>query len=245
MNQGNVGVNGISMFSCANNAQTDDQTLVLTYGQLQSIIEQAVRAATSPLVAEIELLKQRLDSITNNHSELDQTPQILHAEPSTPVANISPEKGEILDREEIPEKREITGYASPDQTLISPPIPRPVITTQSLEDVKTELLLEIEKMYIDLQLEIAHDRQRITKLEKPVYGLRSLKRIDDLYDLMMKNGLRQITFPQMAQLLGISYQHAKRLRMLIQEDARFTVVNDPRHKTRRLIRLTDVRNRGR
>jgi len=244
MNGDEIRFSGISSFSYANNAQTDDQTLVLTYGQLQSIIEQAVRAATAPLVAEIDLLKQRLDPITNNHIKLDRTPLIQHAEPSTPVANIAPDKGEITERKEILVKREITEI-SPDQTLISLPIPNHIITTHSLEDVKSELLLEIEKMYNDLQLEIAQDRQRITKLEKPSYGARSYARVDELHRVMRKNGLRQVTFTQAAKLLGITYRRAKQLRALIEEDARFKVVNDPRHKTRRLIRLTDAINGGR
>lgn len=99
-------------------------------------------------------------------------------------------------------------------------------------------------MYVDLQLEIAQDRKRITKLETPVYGVRSRKRVDELHRAMARNGLRQITFTQAAKLLGVTYRHARRLHHLIEDDPRFDVIRDPRHKNRNLIRLTDSMNRG-
>ncbi|MCX8207454.1 MAG: hypothetical protein N3G75_06440 [Methanothrix sp.] len=149
-----------------------------------------------------------------------------------------------MDGEEVPEKREII-ETPPAQTLISPPIPHHIITTQQLDEIRSELFAKLDEIYVDLQLEIAQDRQRITKLERPSYGKRSYARVDELHRAMKKNGLKQVTFTQAAKLLGITYRRAKQLRALIEEDTRFMVVNDPHHKTRRLIRLTDVRNGGR
>jgi hypothetical protein len=225
MNGDEFGLGGISSFAYANNAQPVEKTIVLTPAQLQAIIEQAIKAATAPLVAEIELLKQRLDSITNNHHESDQ---IQNAAPSESVANIEP-NSEIC-------------YTLQDP--ISPSI-HPIVTAQNLEEVKSELIAKMDELYVDLQLEIARDRQRITRLETPVYTDRSLKRVDDLHAIMQRNCLRQVTFTQAAKLLGITYRRAKQLRPLIEADRRFAVVKDPRHKTRRLIRLTDVINGGR
>jgi predicted RNase H-like nuclease (RuvC/YqgF family) len=50
-----------SDFLYASDAQTDEQTIVLTPGQLQMLIKQAI----APLVAEISDLKQRIAELEN------------------------------------------------------------------------------------------------------------------------------------------------------------------------------------
>jgi len=108
-----------------------------------------------------------------------------------------------------------------------------------------ELKQRIEELEVNLQLEIASDRRRLTALEKPVCGERMRKHADDLYDVMIKNGMRQATFTQAARLLGITYRHMRRLHSILDEDPRFDVTKDARHKTRYVIRLTVSTIRGR
>jgi len=108
-----------------------------------------------------------------------------------------------------------------------------------------ELEALLNESYDSLQLEIASDRRRLTALEKPACGERTRKHADDLYDVMIKNNMRQATFTQAARLLGISCRHMQRLHTILDEDPRFNIVKDARHKTRRLIRLTLSTNQGR
>jgi len=108
-----------------------------------------------------------------------------------------------------------------------------------------ELEALLNESYDSLQLEIASDRRRLTALEKPVCGERMRKHADDLHDMMIKNNMRQVTFRQAAQMLGITYRHMQRLHAILDEDPRFDIIKDARHKTRRLIKLTVSTNQVR
>ena len=119
----------------------------------------------------------------------------------------------------------------------------PLVTQHDLESVKSELLHKIDEMYIDLQLDIAADRRRITVLERPNYGERSRERVDELHRAMKRYRFLQVTFAQAAKLLGVTYRRACQLRGLIAIDPRFKIVKDPRHAQRTLIRLTSDVNR--
>jgi len=123
-----------------------------------------------------------------------------------------------------------------------PPVPSCFVTAHGFEEVKYSHIAEIDKIYVDLQLEVAQDRKRITRLKTFVHIDRPFNCIDDLYPVMKRNSLRQVTFTQAAKLLSVTYHCAKQLRTLIEEDPRFMVVKYPRYKIRRLIRLTEVRS---
>lgn len=100
-----------------------------------------------------------------------------------------------------------------------------------------ELRKEIEDLNDSLLIEIARDRQRITALERPVFGPNARARIDELYGLMRKHRLQQVTFSEAAKLLDVTYQRACQLKPLIEDDDRFVLVKDPKHSQRTLIRL--------
>lgn len=108
-----------------------------------------------------------------------------------------------------------------------------------------ELEALLNESYDSLQLEIASDRRRLTALEKPACGERMRNHADDLHDMMIKNNMRQVTFKQAAQMLGITYRHMRCMHAILDEDPRFDVIKDARHKTRYVIRLTVSTIRGR
>lgn len=107
-----------------------------------------------------------------------------------------------------------------------------------------EIRRSLDAVQEELLLEIAQDRKRITKLEhdesESVSAKTASRHLDDLYQAMVANGLKQATFKRASMLLGISYSHACRLSAMIEDDPRFKLVKDQHHKQRWLIRLTSV-----
>lgn len=216
-----------SDFLYASDAQTDEQTIVLTPGQLQMLIKQAI----APLVAEISDLKQRIAELENR---LDIKHDLEH--------DIQREHEIEHDTQDHAALK--TDTAEPSEHEIIPlPLQMPLVTRHDLESVKSELLNKIDEMYIDLQLDIASDRRRITALERPNYGEGARERVNELHRAMRQHHMSQVTFAQAAKLLGVTYQRACQLRGLIAIDPRFKIVKDPRHSQRMLIRLTYDVNR--
>lgn len=112
----------------------------------------------------------------------------------------------------------------------------------ALKNEISELRKALEDLNDSLLIEIARDRQRITALERPVFGPNARARIDELHGLMRKHRLQQITFSEAAKLLDITRQRANQLKPLIEDDDRFVLVKDPHHDQRILIRLNTQQN---
>jgi len=108
-----------------------------------------------------------------------------------------------------------------------------------LESKIGEFESKLDGVNESLLIEIAMDRKRITKLEhdESVSAKTASRHLDDLYQAMVANGLKQVTFKRASMLLGISYSHACRLSAMIEDDPRFKLVKDQQHKQRWLIRL--------
>jgi len=88
--------------------------------------------------------------------------------------------------------------------------------------------------------ERAYDRQRISKLEnrnKTVTSATGTAYADKLCKLMSQSRTHQISVSGAAKLLGITTRHAHRLKPSLLADSRFTIVKDPHHKQRHLIRI--------
>lgn len=88
--------------------------------------------------------------------------------------------------------------------------------------------------------ERATDRQRITALETPAPALReetAKDHVDRLFSEMRRLKMRYVTIKDAARLLGVTKRHINRLEPLLDDDHRFQVIKDPRHKQRHLIRL--------
>ncbi|HOL44738.1 MAG TPA: hypothetical protein PK659_10830 [Methanothrix sp.] len=102
-----------------------------------------------------------------------------------------------------------------------------------------EIRRSLDAVQEELLLEIAQDRKRITKLEhdESMSAKTASRHLDDLYQAMVANGLKQATFKRASMLIGISYSHACRLSAMIEDDPRFKLVKDQQHKQRWLIRL--------
>jgi hypothetical protein len=237
MNGDEVRSSGISNFLYASNAQTDEQPIVLTATQLQMLIQQAI----APLVAEIADLKQRIAELETTHASERETPTRPTRNAENPVEQNHVEHApqdhacvQDLGTSRVAEPSD-SGHE------IIPLLP--LVTQHDLESVKSELLHKIDEMYIDLQLDIAADRRRITALERPNYGEGSRERVNELHRAMKQHHFLQVTFAQAAKLLGVTYQRACQLRGLIAIDPRFKIVKDPRHAQRMLIRLTSEVNR--
>lgn len=149
-----------------------DQPIVLTPAQLQAIMEYAVKAATEPLIARI----QRNSSLKFPLQKGKFLTRCILAQPST---ESHPESADEIRDHKIHDL---------------PPVPSCFVTAHGLEEVKSAPIAEIDKIYVDLQLEVAQDWKRITRLETPVHIDRPFKCIDDLHPLMERNSFRQVTF---------------------------------------------------
>ena len=64
--------------------------------------------------------------------------------------------------------------------------------------------------------------------------------LNRLFEVMTTSGMRQISTTNGARLLGITARHLRRLKPLIAADKRFRIVQDPHHRQRHLIRLSET-----
>lgn len=234
INEVKIESDGISNFPYVSNAQSDEQPIVLTATQLQMLIQQAI----APLVAEIADLKRRIAELETTHASERGTPTRPIRNAEIPVEQNHVKHAPDDNVQDLGASR----VAEPSDSGHEIPL-LPLVTQHDLESVKSELLHKIDEMYIDLQLDIAADRRRITVLERPNYGERSRERVDELHRAMKRYRFLQVTFAQAAKLLGVTYRRACQLRGLIAIDPRFKIVKDPRHAQRTLIRLTSDVNR--
>lgn len=119
---------------------------------------------------------------------------------------------------------------------------------QSAVDARTEhLACEIavyRDIIDDLEKMIEALAKRVRKLEESnendAIGSNTLKHLDALYQIMIKNNIRHVDFAQIATLLGISRRHANRLRAALDNDPRFEVVRSKAHKQKLSVRLAKV-----
>lgn len=74
-----------------------------------------------------------------------------------------------------------------------------------------------------LAIDIAQDRQRITKLESktPEPTKKTLHHIDELRDAMVENKVAQVSVATGAKLLGLSKERVRQLKPLIMADGHF------------------------
>ena len=113
------------------------------------------------------------------------------------------------------------------------------LVVSQLEEIEA-LREELSTLREEAARERAYDRQRLSKLEnrnKTVTSDTGAAYADKLHKLMLQSGTRQISVSNAAKLLGVSRMHAHRLKPLIASDPRFTIVKDPKHKQRHLIRI--------
>jgi len=83
-------------------------------------------------------------------------------------------------------------------------------------------------------------RQRLAALETPAPALSQKTaevHLNALFSEMKRLNLRQTTTKDGARLMGISKDQAKKLKPYLVADMRFTLLKDPHHKQRYLIRL--------
>lgn len=82
--------------------------------------------------------------------------------------------------------------------------------------------------------------ERMERIEESVPPLReetARDHVNRLFSEMRRQGVRQTTARDGARTLGMTPRHFGRLKPLIASDPRFTIVKDPHHKQRHLIRL--------
>ncbi len=111
---------------------------------------------------------------------------------------------------------------------------------QRQEEEIHKLRVELDTFREEAALERAYDRQRISKLEAPAPALSqktASDHLDRLFSEMKRLRMRQTTTKDAARLLGVTKRHINRLEPLLDDDHRFQVIKDPRHKQRHLIRL--------
>jgi vacuolar-type H+-ATPase subunit I/STV1 len=131
----------------------------------------------------------------------------------------------------------------------------------ALEEENRALREEIASLREDSALERAHDRKRITDLEKlaeteardaalarqriskleaPAPTLReetAAAHLDSLFSEMKRLRMRQTTTKDAARLLGVSKPLIDKIKPYLAADPRFVILRDPHHKQRHLIRL--------
>jgi len=81
---------------------------------------------------------------------------------------------------------------------------------------------DVTRIYCD----IAQDRQRIAKLERPpapTATKKSTVHIDALYRLMVEDHSQQVSIAKAARLLGMSKERMRQLKPLILHDSRFEI----------------------
>jgi len=81
---------------------------------------------------------------------------------------------------------------------------------------------DVTRIYCD----IAQDRQRIAKLERPpapTTTKKSTVHIDALYRLMVEDHSQQVSIAKAARLLGMSKERMRQLKPLILHDGRFEI----------------------
>jgi hypothetical protein len=99
---------------------------------------------------------------------------------------------------------------------------------------------DLERANEDRGLDIASDRRRITQLETPapdILAETSERHINKLFYEMRRRNIHQVCMKDAAHLMELSVSQAKKLKPLIGEDRRFTIIRDTSHKQRHLIRL--------
>ena len=103
----------------------------------------------------------------------------------------------------------------------------------------------IDTFWEEVTRERAFDRQRITKLEEDgktrtqtrTSASSAAIHIDNLFEVMRRSNIRQVSARDAGRILGITARHVRRLKPHIAADKRFQIVQDPHHKQRHLIRL--------
>ena len=120
---------------------------------------------------------------------------------------------------------------SPQQV---PPVPDPAISEEIIQ-----LRADMAELNDLRASEIAHDRRRIGALEVPEVPsptIGTMGHLDRLDTKMRESGIKQVSFATAAGMLGLSSSRLRQLKPLILEDRRFTIVKDPHHSQRLLIR---------
>jgi predicted RNase H-like nuclease (RuvC/YqgF family) len=103
-----------------------------------------------------------------------------------------------------------------------------------LETLEGQELQDIDRICID----IAHDRQRISRLEnKPLSEDSPL--LDDLYKEMKAIGRKQVDFATAARMLKRSKSRLFQLKAAIAIDQRFVLIPSESHSQKLLIRLRE------
>ena len=105
------------------------------------------------------------------------------------------------------------------------------------EDI-IRLRADMEMLNESRAVEIAEDRSRLRALEVPVPTPtpKTTGHLDRLDREMKGSRIRQVSFAHGARILGLSSSRLRQLKPLILEDRRFTIVKDPHHSQRLLIR---------
>jgi len=101
---------------------------------------------------------------------------------------------------------------------------RATVAAQDKKMAAVESLQEqdVTRIYCD----IAQDRQRIAKLERPpapTTTKKSTVHIDALYRLMVEDHSQQVSIAKAARLLGMSKERMRQLKPLILHDGRFEI----------------------
>jgi len=113
------------------------------------------------------------------------------------------------------------------------------VALQEEREGRLRAVQDLEELNDLRALEIGQDRRRIAVLEMPKDTPPTTKTLDHLDTLdreMRGSRIRQLSFAAAARILGLSHTRIQQLRPLISEDRRFTIVKDPHHKQRLLIR---------
>lgn len=128
------------------------------------------------------------------------------------------------------------------------PLVAPTIETIALQE-KIESLIsdvallktELGDMWTKLSLDIAHDRQRISKLEgveRP--SIKAEDYIERIYAYLLTSKQQGMTYRQAAKILGISTRRIQQLKKRFENDQRFVIARHPRKTNSHVICIRKV-----
>jgi len=121
------------------------------------------------------------------------------------------------------------------------PPENPVQVVEALGGRIQQLQAELERSHDHALREIAHDRQRISKLERPAGDPGESPLVDRLADHMQAVGLVQTSFSGAAKILGVTPGRISQIKECILRDPRFEIRRARSHKQKLLIKIVDAR----
>jgi len=191
-------------------APPSEEIFVLTSGQLQDLVRQAIERATAPLTARLDALEERGGGCQVGGEDLqDQAHKPGSSPDGSPGSSLGAQGSHVLQDRIFYLEDENRGLK------------------EALSNLE-----ELRPWMEALSKKIARLESRPGK-ESP----KGEEHIEELYQVMRNNKLPSLSFANAAKFLGISKGRVKQLKPQIAKDGRFDILHSTSHKQKLIIAL--------